>query len=335
MSCANVIIDNKGGEMKRKSALFVLLYVCFCNAAYAQTQSYPAKPVRLVVPYSAGGPTDTLARIVAQKLTTQWGEQVIVDNRPGANSIIGTEIVARSEPDGYTLLVALPAFAINSSIYKKLPYDTLRDLLPISMLGTAGYAIVVNASLPVKSIRDLVALAKARPGELSFGSGGIGSPAHLAIELFKQKAGVKMEHVPYKGGAPALLDLTTGQIQLMANPIGSSMPFIKSGKLRAIAVTSDRRSQLLPNVPTVSESGMSTYHVSTWYGVFAPAKTGSPVVQIIAKSLSIALKDPGIIKRFTEFAVEPIGNDPATFSKLVREEIARWAKIIKTANIAH
>ena len=320
--------------MMRRSVLFSFLCVCFCNATYAQAQNYPVRPVRLVVPYAASGPTDTLARIVAQKFTELWGEQVVVDNRPGANSIIGTEIVARSPSDGYTLLVALPAFAINPTMYPKLPYDTLRDFLPISMMGTAGYVIVVNSSLPVKSIKDLVALAKARPGQLSFGSGGIGSPAHLAIELLQQKAGIKMEHVPYKGGAPALLDLVSGQIQVMANPIGSSMPFVNAGKLRAIAVSSDKRSRMIPNVPTVSEAGIGTYRISTWYGLFAPAKTDPSIVQFVARSLSTALKDPDVEKRFAAFAVEPVGNSPAAFSQFVREEIAQWAQLIRTANIA-
>ena len=319
--------------MKRRSALLAALSVCLSNAAFSAAPGYPNKPVRMVVPYAAAGPTDTLARIVANKFSELWGQQVIVDNRPGANSIVGTEIVARAQPDGYTLLVALPAFAINPTMYPKLSYDTLRDFAPVSMMGTAGYVIIVNPSLPVKSVKDLVTYAKARPGQLSFGSGGAGSPAHLAIELLKQKAGIDMEHVPYKGGAPALLDLVAGRIHVMANPIGSSMPFVKAGKLRAIAVSSEKRSRIIPDLPTVAEAGISGYRVSTWYGIFAPAKTSSSVVQFIAKSLSAALADPEVDKRFTAFAVEPVGDSPAAFSKFVREEIKDWGELIRSANI--
>lgn len=303
------------------------------HAAGVMAQSYPTKPVRWVVPYAAGGPTDTLARIVSQKVSEQWGERILIDQRPGANSIIGTEVVANAQPDGYTMLVALPALAINPSVYPKLPYDTLRDIAPVTLFGTAGYVVIVNASLPAQSVADLVALAKARPGELSYGSGGTASPAHLAIELLQQQAGIRMVHVAYKGGAPALVDLVSGQTQVMANPIASSMPFIRAGKLRPIAVTSASRAKTLPDVPTVSESGLRSYKVTTWYGVFAPAKTPPAILQLVAQSVSKALQDPNVSRRLAGFDIEPSGNSPEAFSRFVRDEITRWGQVVRKAKI--
>jgi tripartite-type tricarboxylate transporter receptor subunit TctC len=319
--------------MIRNTFLIVALCAGLGHAVGSMAQDYPTKPVRWVVPYAAGGPTDTLVRLVTQKISEGWGERIVVDLRPGANSIIGTEIVARAQPDGYTMLVALPALAINPSVYPKLPYDTLRELAPVTLIGTAAYVVVVNASLPVKSISDLVALAKSRPGQLSYGSGGIASPAHLSIELLQQQTGVRMVHVPYKGGAPALVDLVSGRIQLMANPISSSMAFIKGGKLRPIAVTSSSRTRTLPEVPTISEAGLGSYHVNTWYGLFAPAKTPPAIVQFVANSVSKSLRDPGVAKRLAEFDVEPAGNSPQEFSRFVRDEVKRWGEVVEKANI--
>ena len=318
--------------MIRKTILIAACAICV-HPGGIMAQSYPTKPVRWVVPYAAGGPTDTLARVISQKVAEQWGGRIVVDQRPGANSIIGTEIVARAQSDGYTMLVALPAFAINPSVYPKLPYDTLREIAPVTLFGTAGYVVVVNASLPAKSVSDLVALAKASPGQLSYGSGGTASPAHLAIELLQQLAGVRMVHVPYKGGGPALVDLAGGRIQAMANPISSSMPFIKAGKIRAIAVTSSKRARTLPDLPTVSEAGLGSYDVSTWYGLFAPAKTPAAVMQFVSKSVSKALQDPELAKRLAGYDVEPAGNSPKEFSRFVRDEIKRWGQVVRRASI--
>ena len=305
----------------------------FAPASGIAAEAYPAKPVRWVVPYAPGGPTDTLVRVVSHQVDQSWNQRVVMDFRPGANSILGTDIVAKAEPNGYTMLVALPALAINPAVYPKLPYDTVRDLKPVTLIGSAGYVVVVNASLPVKSVQDFIALAKSKPGQLSFGSGGIASPAHLAMELFQQRAGISMVHVSYKGGAPALIDLAGGRIQIMANPVGSSVPFIKGGKLRAIAMTSAKRSLVLPDVPTIAESGLPSYHVNTWYGIFAPSGTPQQILALVAKAVTSALQDATVRKRLADLDVEPGGNSPAEFARFVKLEIAQWGDVARRANV--
>lgn len=313
--------------------VLVAIGTVLASEATAGEPGYPNKPVRWVVPYAAGGPTDLVARLVGQKLAERWGQQIVVDIRPGANSIIGSEIVARAAPDGYTLLVALPAFAINPSVYRKLPYHTESDFKPVIQIASAPYLVLANPALPARSIRELVALAKARPGQLSFGSGGTASPAHLAMELLSLQARVRMEHVPYKGGAPALTDLMTGEIQALINPALSAMPFVKAGRLRILAVTSAKRSSLLPEVPTVAESGLPSYEVTTWYGLFAPGKTPAPVVQKVNADVAQVLRDPGIRKRLGELDAAPVASSPEEFSGFVREEIAKWGGVVRKAGI--
>lgn len=324
-----------GIQMIRKlSAAVVCAGLAFAAmAATAAQPSYPAKPVRWVVPYSAGGPTDMLVRLVSNQVDQSWSQRIVMDLRPGANSILGTDIVAKAEPNGYTMLVALPALAINPAVYPKLPYDTARDLTPVTLIGSAGYVVVVNASLPVKSVQDFISLAKSKPGQLSFGSGGIASPAHLAMELFQQRAGISMVHVSYKGGAPALVDLAGGRIQIMANPVGSSVPFIKSGKLRAIGMTSSKRSLVLPDVPTIAESGIPSYHVNTWYGLFTPAGTPPQVVAFVAKGVASALQDATLRKRLADLDIEPGGNSPKEFAQFVKDETRQWGEVVRRANI--
>jgi len=313
--------------------LILLASATAFHHAHAASSTFPTRPVRWVVPYPAGGPTDLLARFVGQKTGEILGQQTVVDSRPGANSIIGTEIVAKAQPDGHTLLLALPAFTINPGVYRKLPYDTARDFVPVTQIASASYLALVSAKLPIKSVSDLVAMAKAQPGKLSFGSGGTASPAHLAMELFSRRAGIDMVHVPYKGGAPALVDLVGGRIQVMVNPALSSLPFVKSGQLRVIGVTSAERSSLLPEVPTIAESGLTGYNVSTWYGLFAPKGTPASIVKLTYSAVHKALQDAQIREQLRKFDATPVGNTPEQFAKFVQDELKTWMEIIKAANI--
>lgn len=299
----------------------------------ATTTTFPTKPLRWVVPYAAGGPTDVVARVVGAKLGELWGQQVVVDLRPGGNSIIGTEIVARSAPDGYTLLLALPAYVINPLVNTRLPFDTARDFTAVTMLASASYLLLVNQSLAARNPQELVALAKAKPGELTFGSGGNASPAHLAVELLMQKAGIRMNHVPYKGGAPALTDLAGGQIQVLINPALSATPLMKSGRIRAIAVTGAKRSELMPDLPTIAESGWPGYEVTTWYGLFAPARTPTSIVTRIATDAAAALRDAGVRARLAALDAESQGTPPEVFRKFIDAETARWKSVVQAARL--
>ena len=290
--------------------------------------------MRWVVPYPAGGPTDLVARVMSQKLAESWGQNIVLDFRGGANSVIGTQIVATAPADGYTALVALPAFAINPSMYAKLPYDAMTDFAPVSQLAAAPYVLLVNPTLPVNTVLDLIEFARSRPGTLSFGSGGTGSPAHLAMELLKQQAGMNIVHVPYKGGAPALVDLMGGQVQTMVNPALSSLPLFRAGKVRIIAVTSLTRSPTLPQIPTVNESGVPGFRFTTWYGLFLPAKTPRPIVALAASAIKAALQDAGVRKHLMEADADPLGTDPDTFRQFVTEELQRWRTVVHSAGLA-
>lgn len=302
-------------------------------AAAGPAGGFPSKPMRWVVPYAAGGPTEVVGRVVGAKVSESLGQQVVVDLRPGGNSILGSEIVARSPADGYTLLLALPAFAINPFVYSKLPYETTKDFIPVTQLASASYLMLVGASVPAKTPQELVALAKSKPGELAFGSGGTASPAHLAMELFMQKAGIRMNHVPYKGGAPALTDLAGGQIQVLVNPALSATPLIRTGRIRAIAVTGPARSDLMKDLPTVSEAGWPGYEVTTWYGLFAPAKTDMAVVRRVSEAVASAIRDPGVKSRLAALDAEPVGSTPEAFRKFIDAEMIRWRSVVESAQI--
>jgi tripartite-type tricarboxylate transporter receptor subunit TctC len=298
-------------------------------ASFAWAQDFPRKTVRVVAPFAHGGATDLLARLVSQKLSERWGHSVIVDNRTGAGGHIGAEVAARSTPDGYTLLVAGAPHAIGMSLYKKLNYDLAKDLAPISNLATYPSAIVVHPSLPVKSVKDLMALAKSRPGQLNFGSAGSGSPNHLALELFKTMAKVSMVHVPYKGGSGQMVgDLIAGQVQLASIGLPPAMPHIKSGKLRVIAVTGVKRSPLLPEAPTVAESGLPGFDVTSWYGMFGPAAMPREVIGKVNADIAAVLGAADIKERLASSGAEPAHTSPEELGKLVREEIAKWAKVV-------
>ena len=313
--------------MKRldRCALGIMLIVALPVLA----QSYPSKPIRLVLPYPPGGGTDVIARPLAQKLTEQLGQQVIVDNRGGAGGNIGMEFVAKSPADGYTLLFALTAqYAVNPSLYPKLPYDPVRDYAPISLLANAPYLLVVHPALPAKSVAELVALVKARPGQLSYSSSGNGSGAHLAGEMLRSLARVEIVHVPYKGAGPAMPDLIAGQVQLSFITYTAAGPHIKTGRLRALGVTTAKRSPTLPDLPAIGET-VAGYDSAVWYGFAAPAGTPLEIVSKLNAEVLRVLAAPDFRSRITLEAVSPIGSTPEEFGSFMRSEIVRWAKVVK------
>jgi tripartite-type tricarboxylate transporter receptor subunit TctC len=293
-------------------------------------QAYPAKPIRLVVPFPAGGSLDVVARAIGQKLTDAWGQPVVIDNRPGAGGNIGADLVAKAAPDGYTILEgALSTHAVNVSLYSKMPYDPVRDFLPITLVAVTPNVLVVNPSVPVNSVKELIAYAKANPGKLSFGSGSNGSAGHLAGELFKTAAGVDMVHVPYKGAAPAMQDLLSGQIQLMFDNLANSMQQVRAGKLKALAVTTAHRSTLVPELPTLSEAGLPGFDISTWWGFMAPAGTPKEIVAKWNAEVTRILSTPEMKAFFAQQGAEPSPTSPEAFGALIKSEIAKYAKIVK------
>ena len=299
-------------------------------APFATGQStYPTKPVRLVVPFPAGGTTDIIARATAQKLSEAWGQQVIVDNRPGAGGNVGSELVAKSAPDGYTLLMGtVGTHAINPSLYAKMPYDHVKDFAPVILVAGVPNVLVVNPELPVKSIPELIAYAKANPGKLNFASSGNGTSIHLSGELFKAMTGVQMTHVPYKGSAPALTDLVGGQVQLMFDNLPSSLAFIKAGKLRALAVTSTARAAALPDVPTVADF-VPGFEASSWFGILAPAGTPPAIIAKINGEVTKWLATPEAKDKLTAQGANAAGGSPQDFAKHIQAETAKWAKVVK------
>jgi tripartite-type tricarboxylate transporter receptor subunit TctC len=306
-----------------------LLLIASLAAGASFAQDYPSRPVRMVVPFSPGGSTDTLARIVGQKLTERSGQPVIIENRAGAGGHIGADQVAKSAPDGYTLLLGGVPHAISASLYSKLPYDLARDLKAIAEVASFPSAIVLHPSLPANSVKELIALARARPGQLSFGSAGIGSPNHLALELFQAMAGVSMVHVPYKGSGQLVGDLLAGQVQLASMGLPVAMPHVQSGKLRAIAVTGAARSPLLPDVPTVSEAALPGFEVTSWYGVFGPAGLPGDIVVKLNSEIGSAVTAPDVKERLAALGAEPSVKAPDQFARYVRQEITKWAKVVK------
>jgi tripartite-type tricarboxylate transporter receptor subunit TctC len=304
--------------------------VLLVASAPVSAQNYPVKPVRLIAPFSPGGATDVLARLAAQKLGERWGQTVIVDNRVGAGGHIGAELAARAAPDGYTLLVAGTPHAIGMSLYKKLAYDLARDLVGANRIATYPSAIAVHPSLPAKNVKELIALAKARPGQLNFGSAGVGSPNGLALELFKTMAKVKMVHIPYKGGSGQMVtDLIAGQVQLASIGLPPAMPHVKSGRLRVIAVTGKSRSALLPQTPTVDESGLRGFEVTSWYGIFGPAALPKDIVAKLNADIAAILNAPDLKSRLDTLGAEPGAMPQDAFQRYVRDEITKWAKVVK------
>jgi len=296
-------------------------------ATCAQAQDYPSRPVRVVDPFSPGGSTDVLARIVSQKLTERLGRPFVVENRAGGGGNIGADIVAKAPPDGYLLLVAGVPQAIGMTLYRKLPYDMARDLAPITLLATFPSLIAAHPSLPARTIKELIALAKARPGEINFGANP-GSPNHLSMELINTMAGVKMVHIGYKGAGPVVSDLVAGQLHVSSAGLPSILPQVQVGRLRAIAVTSTARSPLLPDVPTVAESGLPGYNVTSWYGMFGPNALPAAITAKLNTEVREALKLPDVTDRLAKLGAEAAPSSPEEFGALVRAEIRRWAKVV-------
>ena len=302
-------------------------------AAIAQAQPYPAKAVRLVVPFAAGGSTDIIGRTVGQKLSEIWGQPVVVDNRPGGSTVIGTDVVAKSPPDGYTLLVTPAPFTIVPGLISKLPYDPAKAFEPITLVNTTPLVVIVNPSVPAKNVKELIALAKRKPGALNFGSSGSGGTNHLAGELFNTMAGVKMVHIPYKGNAPALTDLVGGHVDLLFNGLTSAMPLIRSGKARVLAVTSLKRTTSLPEVPTLDELGLRGFQAVAWNGLSAPARTPKEVIAKVNADVVKVVHTPELVERLKAEGSDPVGSTPAEFAAFLREEIARWTKVIQFAGV--
>ncbi len=311
--------------------LALLLFLTTAPAAYAQ--SYPSKAVRLVVPFAAGGSTDIIGRVVAQKLNEMWGQPVLVDNRAGGSTVIGTEIVAKAPPDGHTLLVTPAPFTIVPSLMPKLPYDPHKDFEPITLINTTPLVVVVHPGVPAKSIKELIALARSKPGALNYGSSGSGGSNHLAGELFNAMANVKMVHVPYKGNAPALTDLVGGHVDVVFNGLTSALPLVKSGKLRALAMTSLNRSATLPEVPTLDESGLKSFQAVAWNGLTAPARTPKDVIAKINTDVLKVIRSPELVEKLRAEGSDPVGSSVEQYAKFLREETAKWNKVIKVANI--
>lgn len=302
--------------------------------AQARSPAYPSKPVRIVVPIPAGGNVDIIARAVAQKLTENWHKQVIVENRPGASTIIGSEFVAKSAPDGYTLLInSAGNLTSNPGLYPKLPYDTLRDFTPISNIARVALILVVHPSLPVKSVKELIALAKARPGELSVGNGSMGSAGHLALELFMSMSATRFVPVPYKGNAPALADTIAGHVPMMIDTLSTSITHVKGGRLRALGVTSPERSPLLPDIPTVAEAALPGYEASVYIGLLGPAAMPRDIVGKVSSEVASIARDPETRQQFAQEGIELIGSTQEAFATFMRTDIAKWEKLIREAGI--
>jgi tripartite-type tricarboxylate transporter receptor subunit TctC len=309
------------------------LVACAMPVCAQDAKNYPNRPVRLVVPYAPGGTTDFAARLLAAKLAETLGQTVVVDNRPGAGSIIGSDLVAKAIPDGYTLLMVDTGFSVTPALYAKLPFDAGKDFMPVTEAMRVSNWLIVPASLAARSVNDLVALAKAKPGVLTFGSGGVGSPFHMAGEQFKIAAKLDIVHVPYKGGGPALTDLIGGHISMLFPTMTIALPHVNAGRLRALAVIAPKRSAAQPDVPTMAESGYAGVTMTSWYGVMAPTGVPRPLVEKLAGEISKVLALPDVKERLATQFAEPVGSTPAAFGKLVIGEIATWTAVAKAGGI--
>lgn len=303
-------------------------------SGFAQAQGYPAKPVRLIAPSSPGSGVDIVARFYAQKLGAQMKQQVVVENRAGAGANLAAEIAAKAPPDGYTLFMGTPAHTINPSLYRRLNYDIVRDFVPISLVSSGQYVVVVHPSLPVNTLKQLIALAKVQPGQLNYGSAGSGNATHLAAELFRAMAGVNVVHVPYKGSGPALIDLVGGQMQFMFSNLTAALPHMKSAKLRALAVTGEKRTPIVPDLPTVAQAALPGYEVTSWYGLLAPAGTPPDIVMRLNTETVIAMRAPDMKERLAAEGADPMTSTAAEFAALLKTEITKWAKVVKQAALA-
>jgi len=314
--------------------------VCFACAlvllttAPAYPQDYPAKPIRIVVPFSPGGVADNSARVVADPLGARLGQQVLVENRPGASGNIGTQTVAQAAPDGYTLLLGFDGtMVINPHVFPKIPFDTLKDFAPVTKLGDATLILVAHPSVPARNLAEFIAHARARPDPFAYGTSGTGGTPHLAGELLKLRTGIALEHVPYKGGGQAITDVVGGQIPLVFTAIATAQQYVRAGRLVALGVPGARRSAALPDVPTFAESGLAGFDVSSWTGIFAPASTPRPVIDKLQKELAAVLRTAFVRERYAVLGIEPVGNSPQEFGDQVRADLARWEKVVRAANV--
>ena len=310
-----------------------ILLTLLSAVVFAAGRDYPLKPIRLVVPYAAGGSTDTLARIVGQQLAERLGQQIVIDNRTGAGTIIGTEIVAQALPDGYTLLMATPPLAVNPTLYRKVPYDLDRDFVAVANVAGSSNLLVVHPNVPAQTVRELITLMKADAGKYNYGSSGVGGAGHLAMALFTSMAGVNAVHIPYKGGAPAVTDLVAGRLQLMMANLTTAQPHIRAGRLRALGVGTKVRSALLPEIPTIAEAGVAGYEANNWNGIVAPARTPKSIIDRLNREIVETLKDTATAKRLAAQALEPIGDSPAQFAAYLKAEAVKWGQLVKSAGI--
>jgi tripartite-type tricarboxylate transporter receptor subunit TctC len=334
MACRGISLANASWRRVRIVKLKYLLGILLLPALHCHGAGYPESTIRIIAPFTPGGVTDVLSRELAAKLTQSWKISVVAENRPGAAGIVGTQFVGAAAPDGYTLLLGTNGTnATNAALYAKLPYDPVRDFAPITLVATSYLILLAHPSVPAASVRDLVALAKRQKALLNYGSGGSGSTPHLAAELFKSMAGIDMVHVPYKGGAPALIDLLAGRIDLYFSNTAVAMPHVGSGRVRMIAVTGSRREAAVPNVPTFSESGVPGYEVTSWFGLFAPAKTPPDVIGKLHAEVARIVAQPETVKHFDNAGLAAASSTPAEFSALVRREIDKWTKVVKAAGI--
>ena len=314
--------------MKRTFALLLLVPL----AVFAQ--AYPSKPIRWIVPYTGGGITDVVTRVVTQKMQGPLGQSIVVDNRPGANSILGSDLAAKAAPDGYTMVTVIAGYAANVTLYQgKLPFDPRKDLVPVSLAGIAPLILTANNNLPAKDVKELIAHAKANPGKLNFGSSGIGAAAHLTTELLKQTVGIDMVHVPFKGTAPALTALMANDIQILVDVPSTLMPHVRGGKIKALAMFSKERIQGAAEVPTMTQAGGPALESSTWVLFMAPGATPKPIIDRLAAETAKAINESDIKERFSQIGIVPVGNSPAQAAKFLEDEIAKWAKVINTAGV--
>jgi tripartite-type tricarboxylate transporter receptor subunit TctC len=322
------------GQRGTGAVLLVGLTATFAWANETAAQVYPSRPIRVIVPQSAGGSTDLAARAVTQRLTDVLGQPVVVDNRPGAGSLIGTDLVAKATPDGHTLLAVAGSFSINPSMHAKLPFDPVRDFAPISRVCTLPHVLVVHPAVPAKSVKELTALARAKPGQLNVATSGIATSTHMAAELFMYMTGTKMVAVPYKGGAPGNIALVSGQVQLYFATISTTLPHVRAGKLRALAVTTAKRSAAAPDYPTIAEAGVPGYEHASWVGILAPARTPSAVVAKLNSEIDRIVHLPEVKEFFLRDGLEPDGGPTKEFATNIRNEVAKWMKVVKAAGIA-
>jgi len=318
---------------KHRFATLGMTLACSLVAGGALAQNWPSRPIRMIVPYTPGGYTDFMARTVSQKLSETLGQSIVIENRPGANSVIGADAVAKAAPDGYTFGTVIAAHAVNPSLNPKLPYDVLKDFSYVSLMSVAPLMMAARKDLPANSVQELIALAKAKPGQLNFASSGIGAAAHLTMELFKSRTGINMVHVPYKGTAPALTDLLGGRVDVMFDTVSAFAAHVAAGTVKALAVTANERIPAAPNVPTMAEAGVADFASGTWAGIVAPAGVPKEIIERVAGEAKKALADPAMRERLAREGYVAVGSTPQEYEKFFRDEVAKWAKVIKDAGI--